>query len=94
MRLCKVIYQFTALDFLKIINELAGSKIQVIRITVTQLSLTPHRTIFSEHAADGKLTNQKLLGVFFIFWSTFVLESPLPASITGMRNESTQTKCL
>lgn len=46
---------------------MAGSKIQVIRITVTQLSLTPHRTIFSEHAADGKLTNQKLLGVFSFF---------------------------
>lgn len=38
LRLCKFIYQFTALDLKKkYINKLADSKIQVIRITVTQL---------------------------------------------------------
>lgn len=31
--------------------------------------------------------------MFFIFQTAFVLESPLPASITGMRNESIRSVC-
>lgn len=45
----------------------------------------------SEHAACVQVTKPGTFEAFFFpfFQKSFVLESPLPASITGMRNEST-----